>query len=607
MQDRISQHPGRVRLTPVSGDIYDLTMADEPIEEGTAPIKKNLLTDETAAMFGLDGADETVNNALIRANGKHLIAEFQSSGIFWPTDYGLKAGDIVDAYIVGGGGGGGRGANSANTFGGGGGGGYCKLIRDYSITQYDIDNGIPIIIGAGGIGLLGGSTTQAGTDGGSTTAFGITMLGGKGGSIANRGGDGGSAGGAGGTNGKVEQDGIAFGGSKLDAIGGGNVEYDPVNPYDNVPYGCGGGGCWNGYGGGAANSPLSNIKNRGGGGTGGDTANSGADGGIGGGGGGGGLNMPNIGAGNGGVGLCMVYSANGQPIAVLAITFHPLFAGRQFTVTGGDFLFEDIVPAVAFMEVIVPYRNTTYTVSITGFAQVDVYVLLYNRYLVTVNVTNWLKTEQPYDPSLVAFIDFDNPSGALVPSVGAFTLTNTSTIETNGYHGKGRTPQVGAYGLKANAKIIPMGAKTIRFKIKARNDRDLGGVIISEITSNIATQSGLEMDIVTGRTIRLRLSQGTPNIIDFSGTTAVNDGDWHDVIVSWDGTTSANGAKMWVDGVLDCQSTATGAETVPSVANTTIFNESTLSNQLVFTGYLDELEIYNVVKTPADFPFGGSV
>lgn len=51
MKDRVPTYPGRVKLTPVVGqtNIYDLEMADQPTENGTALNKANLLTDATAA------------------------------------------------------------------------------------------------------------------------------------------------------------------------------------------------------------------------------------------------------------------------------------------------------------------------------------------------------------------------------------------------------------------------------------------------------------------------------------------------------------------------------------------------------------------------------
>ena len=65
MLDRVPLYPGRVKLTPVSGqtNTYDMARADEPTQEGTALNKVNLLSDATAAMFGL-GVDGVPNDAL---------------------------------------------------------------------------------------------------------------------------------------------------------------------------------------------------------------------------------------------------------------------------------------------------------------------------------------------------------------------------------------------------------------------------------------------------------------------------------------------------------------------------------------------------------------
>lgn len=56
MKDRVPLYPGRVRLTPVSGqqNTYDMVRADKPTQEGDPLSKKTLLTDATAALYGLD-------------------------------------------------------------------------------------------------------------------------------------------------------------------------------------------------------------------------------------------------------------------------------------------------------------------------------------------------------------------------------------------------------------------------------------------------------------------------------------------------------------------------------------------------------------------------
>lgn len=72
MQDRVPLYPGRVTLTPVSGqaNTFDLTRADRPLQEGTPLNKASLLKDATAALYGL-GTDAVPDDAL------HLLSRFQ--------------------------------------------------------------------------------------------------------------------------------------------------------------------------------------------------------------------------------------------------------------------------------------------------------------------------------------------------------------------------------------------------------------------------------------------------------------------------------------------------------------------------------------------------
>lgn len=72
MQDRVSLYPGRVKLEPVAGqaNLYDLTRADQPTQEGTPLNKASLLKDTTASAFGL-GTDAVPDDAL------HLLSRFQ--------------------------------------------------------------------------------------------------------------------------------------------------------------------------------------------------------------------------------------------------------------------------------------------------------------------------------------------------------------------------------------------------------------------------------------------------------------------------------------------------------------------------------------------------
>lgn len=65
MKDRTPTYPGRIKLTPVDGqeNTYDLTWADEPVQEGTPLNKATLLSDTVAALLGLAQDDPTVSDA----------------------------------------------------------------------------------------------------------------------------------------------------------------------------------------------------------------------------------------------------------------------------------------------------------------------------------------------------------------------------------------------------------------------------------------------------------------------------------------------------------------------------------------------------------------
>ena len=56
MKDRVSKHPGRVKLVPVDEvrGIYDMLRADDPTQTGDPLCKNTFLRDETAKLFGLD-------------------------------------------------------------------------------------------------------------------------------------------------------------------------------------------------------------------------------------------------------------------------------------------------------------------------------------------------------------------------------------------------------------------------------------------------------------------------------------------------------------------------------------------------------------------------
>lgn len=218
MKDRVSVNPGRVLITPESGNPYYATMtrADNPTQEGTPLNKNTLLKDETAAKIGL-GEDATVDDALanlvVRANDYNI--EFITVSKNWVAPENL----VSDVHVIMGGGGGGSGysyASQGQTYRAGGGGGYI-VEQDVTLTPGAT---YPAVIGAGG---NTSSSGDSGVRGGSTTFAGLTAEGGYGGSNKSpySGGNGGSGGGSANTgNGGTGTFGGGGGGSTKGGNGG---------------------------------------------------------------------------------------------------------------------------------------------------------------------------------------------------------------------------------------------------------------------------------------------------------------------------------------------------------------------------------------------------
>ena len=89
MKDRVPLYPGRVKLTPVSGqeNTYDMARADEPTQEGTPLNKASLLKDSTAELFGLGGEalpDDVLNilsNATLLNGLKTAISDIAGNTV----------------------------------------------------------------------------------------------------------------------------------------------------------------------------------------------------------------------------------------------------------------------------------------------------------------------------------------------------------------------------------------------------------------------------------------------------------------------------------------------------------------------------------------------
>ena len=89
MLDRVPLYPGRVKLTPVSGqeNVYDMVRADQPTQEGTPLNKASLLKDATAALFdlGSSAVPDDMLNALAHTGDLHVWKRTQNGQVDYPV------------------------------------------------------------------------------------------------------------------------------------------------------------------------------------------------------------------------------------------------------------------------------------------------------------------------------------------------------------------------------------------------------------------------------------------------------------------------------------------------------------------------------------------
>ena len=87
MKDRIPTKPGRIALTDEDTGVtkyYIMTMADEPVEDGTELNKASLLKDATAAAFGLTDAAVPDDVFALIASGRAQIevGTYTGTGVY---------------------------------------------------------------------------------------------------------------------------------------------------------------------------------------------------------------------------------------------------------------------------------------------------------------------------------------------------------------------------------------------------------------------------------------------------------------------------------------------------------------------------------------------
>ncbi|WP_097003943.1 LamG domain-containing protein [Lacrimispora amygdalina] len=155
--------------------------------------------------------------------------------------------------------------------------------------------------------------------------------------------------------------------------------------------------------------------------------------------------------------------------------------------------------------------------------------------------------------------------------------------------------------------MVPKGQKSIRFKIK-KDALTVSSSKTEPIFTTLNSQGGLYIgigkydNITTPGSLYIRHQNNTGsegNSINFEMQTSnsICDGQWHDILFTWDGTTNTNSVKLYIDDMtIPIAQTTANAPDVYS-GNIYIGGYTDTVKTTSFIGCLDNLQIYDSAIT----------
>ncbi|WP_052059865.1 LamG-like jellyroll fold domain-containing protein [Lysinibacillus fusiformis] len=196
--------------------------------------------------------------------------------------------------------------------------------------------------------------------------------------------------------------------------------------------------------------------------------------------------------------------------------------------------------------------------------------------------------------SLIGEYNFESDiESTIVDSTGANNGTAKGTTLVTGWDGVGKARSFNGISdyINFGNSLIPTDKFSIRVKIKTTdsNSRIIG--------TTPGGYNGIVLG-VSGEKIGVHI-QNDIGAKSYYSTKKINDNEWHDILITWDGTTNENGLKMYIDDMSVVESEHTVIYALSSHKyNASIGTDAGKNNQLFFKGYLDNLEIYNDVINP---------
>ncbi len=205
----------------------------------------------------------------------------------------------------------------------------------------------------------------------------------------------------------------------------------------------------------------------------------------------------------------------------------------------------------------------------------------------------------------VAWFESNEASGNVLDSKGSFIGTPTNVIRVSDGQ-SGRALQfngVDSY-VQFNNKIIPVGRKSIYFRIKTNTIKTTTQTVLTTASLNQSGSYGLDFQISPIGQLSVAFREDTtPIFTSLTATLPIVDNQWHDVLFTWDGTTNTDAVALYIDDLQNPADTKTASksETKQPSQNLVVGRgNNNFEDYRYFKGEIDNIQIYDdIIDTRA--------
>lgn len=201
---------------------------------------------------------------------------------------------------------------------------------------------------------------------------------------------------------------------------------------------------------------------------------------------------------------------------------------------------------------------------------------------------------------------FDSDTGTTVIDSGsgkAVNGINNGTSLVTGYDNSGFARHfTGSSYITLSSSVIPLGEKTISFKIrKASVTGKVEYFFGNEYNGNI--NYGMCGYVYTNGSLGFELNKANSigAIFSIGSKKNICDNKWHDVLLTWDGSTNSNAVKLYVDDMSTPNNTTTAKAIENHASSYNLYIGSlALGKAVNFVGDIDNFAVYD--KTYVNAP-----